>query len=308
MYMYFTKSDNVAPQLDGAVATMNDCSRLKVSDMLARLTTALDKAIAGSKHDPMSLENGANHPVIVDSDSDQELQDEDDPIDYDSEEQDLSPSLLKHQWTAASKLQAVTPVQQVDRARMRHDLRLAKDAGFRVTHLGTLPTGGEDGFVVVSIRVSKLSISEEALAAWHMEPKQYFVVLIRYIAGYQSFDDLIGTATFNIQIRVGLSNKYKLGVVEAINAFAQSEHSRSKKKAAPSSPDGQDETHGLGRLFLRRPLEELLNDRLIRLLKYRMALGFPWLGAEEFFNDHQGMIKLARVTNLLWDADSYWYS
>ncbi|KAL9125179.1 MAG: hypothetical protein Q9217_005574 [Psora testacea] len=289
MYMYYTKSDDVGPPIHDAVDTMNDCSGLKVPEMLAKVIKALDRATAGSRHDLEILEDGVGDPMVIDSDSDLGLQDDDDDAaDYDSDEGTWSPKSPKHQWTSTSIPQAITTNHKVQKARIRRDLRLAKDAGFRVAHLGSLANGGRDGFVVLSIRVSKLGISEEALDAWHMDLTQYFTVLLRYTAGYQPLDNLIGRDPCNVQIRVGLNSRYKLAIDEAIEAFAQLEDKSKTRNLVDASHNEHGGPRGLGRLFVGRPLEELLNDRLIPLLRYRMAMGFPWLGAEEFFNDHQG--------------------
>ena len=287
-YIYFTKSDHVDTQIHRAVDAMSNCRGLNVSDMLAKVARILDTATAGSSHHPVCLEDGEDDPMVIDSDSDPDLQDDDDPTGYDSDEGTWSPRPLKQQLLDPSEPQIRTANQKKRKARMQHDLLLAKDAGFRVSTLGSLHNGGKDGFVVLSIRISKLGISEEALDAWHMNPTQYFIVLIRYTAGYQSFDDLVGTSPCNVQIRVGLGGNYKLAVDEAIEAFTQLEDKSKTRQLMNDADDEQGGKRGLGRLFIGRPLEELLNDRLIPLLGYRLALGFPWKGAEEFFNDHQG--------------------
>ena len=175
---------------------------------------------------------------------------------------------------------------------MRQDLCLAKEAGFRVGCHGSLIHGGQDGFVTLSCRVAKLGISDEALQAWHLEQNQYFLVLIRYTAGYRDLDQLVGSTVAHggsgIQVRVGLSDKYNIAIDEAIAAFALLEDKSKSRKLTSTETEESDKPKGLGRLFIGRPLDELLNDRLVPLLKYRLAMGFPWDGAEDFFNDHQG--------------------
>ena len=287
--MFFTNSENVDPSIHASVDTMSDYSTLKVSEMLAKVVKVLDKATAGSRLNPMNLSDGADDPMAITSDSSSELQEEIDDADYDSDDEAWSSKPPKiQQWTHSSTASIMTPDQKVSKARLRHDLQMAKDAGFRVSHAGSLATGGRDGFVMVAVRIAKLGISEEALDAWHMDPTQYFLILIRYTTGYQSFDDLTGNASCNTQIRVGLSSRYKLAIEEAIEAFVRLEDKSKTKKLFNKSHDEAKPKSGLGRLFIGRPIEELLNDRLILLVRYRMAMGFPWLGAENFFNDHQG--------------------
>ena len=187
-------------------------------------------------------------------------------------------------------------------SRIRQDLRLAKEAGFRVGRLGALFGNSRDGFVTISCRVAKLGISEEALQAWHLEPAQYFILLIRYTLGYRTLERLTAEEAWGqktVEMRVGLSQNYKITAGEAISAFSKTKGKYSEKDVGiydNSSPSG-----GLRPLFIGRPLDELLSDRLAPLLRYRLDKAFPWEGAEDFYNDNQGC-------NFLSDAidPKYW--
>ena len=158
-----------------------------------------------------------------------------------------------------------------------------------MSYLGHLLGGGQDRFVTVSCRIAKLGISEEALQAWHLEPKQYFVLIIRYTAGYRDLDRIISSATAHggsgVQMRAGMSDRYKVAIDEAIAAFAILDDRCQSRKSTTRKSKG---SNGLGRFFIGRPLDELMNDRLIPILRYRLAMGFPWTGAEDFLNDSQG--------------------
>ncbi len=217
----------------------------------------------------------------------------DDPEDYDSDAGGWSPKSPRHHSTAASHTRTGRrPEIAATNVRIRHDLRQAKESGFRVGYLGSLFNGGQDGFVTISCRVAKLGISEEALQAWHLEPNQYFLLLIRYTVGYKDLDRLIGSAMTHgdngVQMRAGLTNRYKVAIDEAIAAFAQLEDKSKSSKLMSNEATDPNKSRGLGRLFIGRPLDELLNDRLIPLLRYRIGMGMPWGGAEDFFSDHQG--------------------
>ena len=92
-----------------------------------------------------------------------------------------------------------------------------------------------------------------------------------------------------MQLRVGLGETYKVSLDKAIAAFATLEDkSKSHKLLAAVKKTEETKAGALGRIFIGRPLDELLNDRILPLLRYRVAMGFPWGGAEDFFNDHQG--------------------
>ncbi|KAG8528281.1 uncharacterized protein KY384_007198 [Bacidia gigantensis] len=281
-YMFFTKSDQVDPSIQEAVHSMPDYSTMRISDMLTKVIKSLDKATGNPKDSTIDR-------MAVDSDSGDELEDEESPQEYDSDDEAWStkPANARSSTSGKGYFRA-NEDQKTQKARLRHDLRLAKEAGFRVSVVGSLVHGGRDGVVELSIRVAKLGISEEALDAWNMHPSQYLVLLIRYLSGYQCFEELTGSRPSNMQIRVGLCAKYKVGMDEALGAFVRLDE-KDKDKYQGKNPDHKSATgSALERIFIERPLEELLNERLLLLLQYRLALGLPWIGAEEFLNDHQG--------------------
>ena len=290
MYMIYTDSENVPTSIHSALDDMSNCPGLKVSDMMAKVVKTLDKATAGSRHNPVDIDEG--DPMQIDSDL--EAEESDDPEDYDSDAGAWSPNSPKHQPSdsAAQVRWSDGADSRASNARIRNDLRLAKEAGFRVCYLGNLLNNGQDGFVTISCRVAKLGISEEALQAWHLKPDQYFILLIRYTAGYKDLDRLIGQSvphgSNGVQMRVGLSSRYKLAIDEAIAAFTVLEDKSKTRKLISTQASSASTKGGLGRLFIGKPLDDLLNDRLISLLKYRNAMGLGWSGAEDFFNDHQG--------------------
>lgn len=310
VYMFYTNSDHVPPAVHSAIDSMSDCNGLRVSDMLCKASKSLDKATAGCQHNPVDLEGG--DPMEVDSDdgkcfqgfvstvflcrfndqsTEPKISDESD--DYESEAGGWSPKSPQHRSSGGPRAKDGTNGNTAAmNARIRHDLRQTKESGFRVGHLGNLLNGGQDCFVTISCRVSKLGISEEALQAWHLEPSQYFLLLIRYTAGYKDLDRLIGSAMAHgesgVQMRAGLSSRYKIAIDEAIAVFSSLEDKSKSNKLMSTESTSLDKPGGLERLFIGRPLEELLNDRLLPLLRYRMGMGMPWGGAEDFFNDHQG--------------------
>lgn len=65
--MFYTDSENVPPPVHEALDSMSDCQGLKVSDMMSKLSRILDKATAGSRNNPVDLEDG--DPMMVDSDN-----------------------------------------------------------------------------------------------------------------------------------------------------------------------------------------------------------------------------------------------
>ncbi len=263
-----------------------------LSQLLSRIAKLLDKATAGSEHNPVDLDD----PMDVDE-QESELESDPEPdSDSDLEPGGWSPRSPKHHSQAAigSYRQRSGGHQafSTDNTRVRLDLQTAKLAGFRVGHLGGLLNGGEDAFVTISCRVTKLGISEEALQAWHLESSEYFILLIRYTAGYRSLERLVAKDTSGamktVEMRVGLSQGYKIKYDEAIEAFSKTKDKSKNTEYSNGEKSGSPKSGGLGRLFIGRPLDELMNGRLLDLVNYRVSEGFPWGGAEQFYNDHQG--------------------
>lgn len=259
--------------------------------MLSKIVKRLDKATAGSEQNPVDLDD----PMDVDE-SESDPDPESYETDSDPEPGGWSPRSPQHQTQVAvgsiRKRSGDRQACSIENKRIRLDLQTAKEAGFRVGHLGGLLNGGEDAFVTISCRVAKLGISNEALQAWHLEPSQYFILLIRYAAGYRPLERLaareksIGTKT--VEMRVGLSKSYKIKYDEAIEAFSQIKDKCYTREDLAIEKLGLTKSGCLGRLFIGRPLDELMNGRLLDLISYRLSDEFPWSGAEQFYNDHQG--------------------
>jgi ubiquitin-conjugating enzyme E2 Q len=187
------------------------------------------------------------------------------------------------------------PVQSSDfRERIRSDLKTAKAHGFKIGHQGPLMDGAP-AYVSVSCRIIKLGISEEAMQAWELEPSQYLILLIHYPSGYKSVDWIRGSdssaARRGIEYRVGISSRYKPTLQEAINAFTKlSSEEESNAELLQAKDDATAKTlhtEGFRNAFISRPLNELLNERLATIIRYRY-IGMCWTGAEEFYNDNQG--------------------
>ncbi|ORY03838.1 hypothetical protein BCR34DRAFT_65912 [Clohesyomyces aquaticus] len=224
---------------------------------------------------------------------DEDLDSEDD---YDDVEEyfpddDMNPKpMLAKQGTTSSIEGWVKPTSEF-RHRIRSDLLTAKGHGFKVGHLGGL-LDGLGCYVSLSIRLSKLGISEEAMQAWQIEGSEYLVVIFHYPNGYKTMDSMKSydapTARRNFGVRVGISSTYKPTMHEAIQAFTVLSKEEEKRRESESQSESQSTLHkGFRSSFISRPLNELFDERFPTLLHYRYN-GMPWSGAELFYNDHYG--------------------
>ncbi|KAL8819797.1 MAG: hypothetical protein Q9191_007653 [Dirinaria sp. TL-2023a] len=296
-YIMCTDSADVPASINTAMRDIGDFAGAPIDQMLQKTAKILCKATAGSRANPVSLDDD---PMIIDSsdpdDESEQLQSED--------EEDYEDHGISDEWwdPQGPVVQALKPKATFARPkhraeiialnqRIRQDLQTAKQAGFRVGHLGTLMNGGEGSFVTVSCRISKLGISEEALRAWHLDPNEYFMLIIRYASGYQTYSQLAqghdGSGD-SVHVRVGLSRRYKISITEAIEAFSKT----NDKAKEPNKPEdlGRDEKkEGLMPFFISRPLNDLMSSQLLACLKYRERYAFTWDGAEEYYYVHQGM-------------------
>ncbi|KAK6338185.1 hypothetical protein TWF730_002260 [Orbilia blumenaviensis] len=178
-----------------------------------------------------------------------------------------SPTVDKGKKVASGSPPVITPTSPAQR--IITDLRAVKDAGFKMGYHGSLKGTGVC-YVVVSCRLSRLGISDNALDAWHVESKRYLSLIIEYPAGYVNLNELCeetkrsraDRGKQNIRMRIRQSDQYKPTKAQCQAAF---------KRADTSMP------------YILQTLELFLNERLVTLLKKRFELGFSWFGAEEYY-------------------------
>ena len=221
-----------------------------------------------------------------------EPSDEDDDDVYGSDDESFLTGGEKMQTTVFAQPTSGTKLKTADRhfrARVRADLVAAKTAGFKVGVLGHV-LDGYNAFVTISIRVSKLGISEEAMEAWQIDPKDFLILIIQYPNGYKTNEELQGFDSLrlapNLSMRVVAGKKYKPTLQEAIKAFTVAKKTGRdslKPSDLPSSQDVVEE--GLIReTFISKPLIGLLQDRLVPILRFRSA-GMGWAGAEKMYQE-----------------------
>ena len=181
------------------------------------------------------------------------------------------------------------------RSRARLDLRAVKDAGFKVAVHGHILEGGSC-FVSVSCRVIKLGVSDEAMQAWQLNKHDYLIFLLHYPQGYIPLDDLMTCSAYEVrerfEMRVGKSTNYKPSYLESIKVFSTVSHGESQRFDGAS---GEETTNGFQNIFISKPLNQLLNERLLRLIGYRYQ-GMMWDDAEAFYGDPKDILFTSLLT------------
>ena len=222
-----------------------------------------------------------------DEDADEVYGDDDSAFDYGDQLQIRLPATA-HLPTTTPQDDASRKSDKSFRHRIRSDLSAAKSAGFKVGHLGSLMNGCSS-FVSVSIRMSKLGISDEAMQAWKVDPSEYLILLIQYPNGYktgkqlQAYDSLRLTPNIGMQVFAG--KRYKPTLKEAISAFTTARKERTSSTGKQDADDAAEES-SIQNTFISKSLSMLLEKNLIPILRFR-SQGMDWTGAEAWYNQMQ---------------------
>lgn len=176
-----------------------------------------------------------------------------------------------------------------DMKKIRADLHAIKNSGFRVGVYGNLTSSG---ILSVSIRVAKLGLSDEAMQAWNLHRKHYLVLLIKYARGYKAADAL--DLESSVEMRVGLCGHYKPTIRHVYSAF-QSSRQQDVPVAEDEMTGLTDTDHPLEPLFIGKALNELLAERLFKIIHAREQYKLSWLGAEMLMDRRQGFAPSAPV-------------
>ncbi|KAL1857150.1 hypothetical protein Plec18170_003266 [Paecilomyces lecythidis] len=272
-YFVYTTSEDVPPAVTAGLQEVQvRAEGQSLSDFLRYLSSSLVESLCSDGRLGSQASGHDSDVYIADDDGEYDEDDEwDEPLYIEDPFSDPEPASSSTQGALKSEIRA--------------DLRPAKSAGFRVGVLGDY-----DGPVIISIscRVAKLGISDEAMQAWRVTPQQYLVLLIRYPSGYQGLQKIFDVETAagksSVDMHVALCNSYKPTLSNAEHIiFRGLKNTDSNEKDRCISGGSVLEPS-----FISKPLDTLLNERLVKILKHRYTFGFDWAGAELFFNDVQG--------------------
>lgn len=287
MFMFYTESEPAPKFVNEVLADLaNFSAGSTVKDLITLIAFKLNNALADGICDkPLDV---TEDDMVVDEESDEDYMDDDFPDDpndwpqYQIHEENQFKSLSSD---AAEKLNK----------RIRSDLLAVWNAGFKVGVLTGMKAESQSSLLSISVKIARLGLSDEAIQAWDLNRQQYAVLLIRYSAGYKSFDALIGEAarSHEIEFRVGLSSRYKPTVNEAIAAFtgiSSNDKAHTGDTSAQENSQGQknESQTDFSSLFISSSLNDFMNEQLTSLLKIRNKFGIDWDGAKRFLSEQQG--------------------
>ncbi|KAH9220067.1 hypothetical protein DL95DRAFT_443142 [Leptodontidium sp. 2 PMI_412] len=305
MFMAYTNTEGVPAAAAAALEEIPNWSfGMRLPELITTVSQKLQRVFAtGSREDPVDLGDDEDTEMVDVDGEDQEY--EEDEEDDDEEEEDYYPDeddgfgLSNVRLGSSSHASAARQLDPASAAklnsRIRHDLKSAKLAGFSIGVLNGMKAESENSILSLSIRVAKLGLSEEAVQAWDLEPQQYLVLLIRYSNGYKCFEDIINdpAKSHDVTFRVGVSNKYKCTLLEALAAFRETTKDTNKQKTADDGEDVPEKaTAGFSNVFISSSLNDFINGQFISLLKIRNSVALGWDGAKRYFNDKQGRLDV----------------
>ncbi|EEP82442.1 predicted protein [Uncinocarpus reesii 1704] len=279
-YLLFTTSDDVPYAISRCLEKVQTrLGGLRVADVLSRLSAALRNA------GPLGLEESSNESA---DDGENNCDMEDDIEDFTGDWSPSSAFLAESNMNSSNEGLRNDGIEILIR-KLASELQTAKLAGFRVGYLGN----EMNPIVCISCRIGRLGISEEAMQAWRVNGQQYLLCLVRYVGRYRPLDEIMeGDATLgktSVEILVDLCDSYKPTLDSALAALA--EHHRGFETTTLGELQNKDvkpRPRSVIRSFISKPLNSLMNERFVKILRYRLLYGFSWDGAERFFNDIQG--------------------
>ncbi|KAF2276715.1 uncharacterized protein EI97DRAFT_319244 [Westerdykella ornata] len=290
-YMLFTGEDAPASVTDKVAKISDSSAGVTVTQLLQLVSRRLGAVDSDGDHEMMDSQE------FSDEEAEEEEEEEEEEEDYFSDGP-VMPQKITASNPNASDSKAHPRSTASFRQRIRSDLRIAKAHGFKIGHHGGL-LDGHNSYVSISCRVAKLGISGEAMKAWDLLPSEYVILVYYYPVGYKSMDFLTCDATTArryVDMRVGVSSTYKPTKQEALRMFTTvaSENrthqwlQKSQEEPAHDATRSDEKVRkGFRDAFISKPLNGLLNDRLLHLLVLRYN-GMPWSGAEAYFNDYIG--------------------
>jgi ubiquitin-conjugating enzyme E2 Q len=292
--MIFTKSSDIPKGVNEALQDVaNFSAGMHIQELVQTISQRLTKLLAtGSQADPLSIDDDDSDVQMLDgaedgADEAEEESEEDYGAGFDSEDDDFGYVGGK---ASTSSYRLSPEVATKLNRRIKEDLRAVKFAGFKLGILSGLTAESQTSVLSISIQAAKLGLSDEAIQAWDLEPNQYIVLLIRYSAGYKTFNSVIDepAKSLDISFRIGVCNKYKPTTAEALAAFTEVTKDEDKASDSDKNKDGSPKSSGFSSIFISSSLNEFINDQFISLLKIRGSTGIGWDGAKLFFNDRQG--------------------
>ncbi|EXJ67787.1 uncharacterized protein A1O5_09133 [Cladophialophora psammophila CBS 110553] len=263
-FVLSTKDNSLDPIVAGTLQKVTENAHGKpLPKLLTEVSELLTTAITKESAQDCTLADQA----IADDDFDLAME-------GDSDDECFGLAALDPGSTGRAHAPSLSAGSEEKMEKIRADLKALKNSGYRVGVFGNIACSG---ILCVSIRVSKLGLSDEALQAWNIQRKHYFLLLIRYTGAI----DL----SKSMDMHVGLCDHYKppLPQVLALYQYTKPDNVTSNDNADTISKDDP----AFQQLFIGNAINQLLEERVFKIISARQLYDLTWLGAEKYINEIQ---------------------
>lgn len=296
-----------------ALKIIEDMSAVSTGMRIAEIITTIADKLYNSL-----ASSARNSPLRADSDVDMEdkdecaLSDDDDasdqgfPSDW-SDDNDIwnEGAMAGAEHKPSERLSEEAFLSQ--KRRIQQDFISVRTAGFKVGILSGMSPDSMNSMVSISIHVSKLGLSTEAMQAWDLEQEHYVVLVLRYTAGYKTFEQIIdGPANSDgVKYRIGTCKKYKPTYKKALAAFSGTKGEETSPNTAGNKSSTVESDAGLMSLFIGSSLDALLANEFVSMLKIRHRMTLGWEAAKKFVDERQGRsMEDETESSLQYDVES----
>ncbi|KAI1127543.1 hypothetical protein F5Y10DRAFT_292726 [Nemania abortiva] len=270
---------NIGNILDSA---MTSTAGMRIADLLRTLSCQLCNSLefANESEDSKAIVPDAD--VYTHSSEESDESDADIPFDYDDDDSFGFSDSPQH------IVQTRTPDQILER--VRQDFRTVRNTGIRISKISGVDYVSEHNIMAMSVKASKLGLSEEAYLAWNLGPSDYLILLMRYSGDYTSFEDAMGRPAGQIPIcfRLRKCSKYRPKLEEAIAAFSSSlpnNHSKKHEQKIVNFEDSLLDGGDLSTFGVGDSIELLFNNSFFAMMKLRRMKNISWDRAKKILSE-----------------------
>ena len=290
-FFIFTSSDVVPVEVTSALSALADgCTATPIDSMIRILASTLTRHLAHVDIDGDSVMEDTDDFTGLDGDVDVEESDNADDIgsEFPNLDDDSDDTFgLGESGTDTPKIHEPEQgnlMSDMSLKRVRQDLMLARNAGYRVAALVGFNKPSSRSIVSISRRVAKLGLSDDTLHAWGIANSDYITLMISFVGSYLSFDKALEKPVEHskgcIEFRIGRCGHAKPSVDASITSFQiGSGGEKGSDECLDAKPAREDDFKPI---FLSNSLSHFMNHDFLRLLKIRAneKLG-SWAAATE---------------------------
>ncbi len=183
----------------------------------------------------------------------------------------------------------MSPRQLILLQRVKRDILKVHEAGYKVGLVDGLGRDSVQGVISISIRASKLGLSEQVMEAWDLDHHEYLVLLIRYGTPYEPLEQVLQMPASQSPARfaIGKCAQHKPSVRQAMAAFPDLNHVDLGQEAA--QPEADEDQATFQKVFISNSLDQFMNESFVSLVKLRDLESISWDAANQLLISKVGL-------------------